>query len=98
VRVVAFFREPHATLLAFGGSAVVDGGATLHVHAIALPGEPSARCDVFDVDGHAGRPYGAGAGTMVLVRPDGYVGVVTDVVADVEAYLRRIGPARPAAG
>jgi hypothetical protein len=40
------------------------------------------------------RTYDVAPGTLVLVRPDGYVGLVTDVPASVERYLCGVSPAR----
>ncbi|MGW4794802.1 FAD-dependent monooxygenase [Nonomuraea sp. NPDC004297] len=85
-RLFDLFRGPHFTLLHFG--AVVPGlaerldalyGDDIRVHHLE-PGPPSKR-------------YGAGKGTFVLVRPDGYVAVRTrsaDAVAD---YLRTLSVA-----
>ncbi|MEV4081344.1 FAD-dependent monooxygenase [Nonomuraea fuscirosea] len=82
-RLFDLFRGPHFTLLQFGTEVPglaerLDGlyGDDVRVHRL----EP----------GPASRRYGAGRGTLVLVRPDGYVAVRTrsgDAVAD---YLRTI--------
>jgi len=54
------FRGPHATTLAFGP----DGGVVVGEEAFV------------DVEGHAFAAYDATPGTIVEIRPDGYVGVV----------------------
>ena len=40
------------------------------------PGDPEMPTALVDVDGHAFRAYGVSAGTVVDVRPDGYLGGV----------------------
>ncbi|SHK42102.1 2-polyprenyl-6-methoxyphenol hydroxylase [Pseudonocardia thermophila] len=69
VRLFELFRGPHATTLAFG----VAAPAGPHSWSIAPAGAtvPGA---LVDVDGHAHRAYGAAPGTVVEVRPDGYIG------------------------
>ena len=39
-----------------------------------------------DVDGHVRAGYDVPDGTLVLVRPDGYVGLVASTVEQVEEY------------
>ena len=69
-RLFDLFRGPHWTLLAFGEAPGIS------VHTVVRPGEPTEGLAVVDVDGHARAGYGATDGTLVLVRPDGYVGLV----------------------
>ncbi|MEV0677612.1 FAD-dependent oxidoreductase [Actinosynnema sp. NPDC050436] len=45
---------------------------------------------VVDVDGHVEVAYGAGGGTLLLVRPDGYLGAVTTDPAEAVAYLDQV--------
>ncbi|MFJ3217513.1 FAD-dependent oxidoreductase [Kitasatospora sp. NPDC086801] len=68
-RLFDLFRGPHATLLAFGG----QGGAATPAALPDLPGV--RRVGVLDPDGHARRAYGIDGDAVVLVRPDGYVGL-----------------------
>jgi 2-polyprenyl-6-methoxyphenol hydroxylase-like FAD-dependent oxidoreductase len=65
------------TLLSFGAPVEPPGVRTLQVG----PG--------VDRDGHLARLYGATDRTLVLIRPDGYVGLISDAgdVAAVESYL-----------
>jgi hypothetical protein len=60
VRLFDLFRGPHATTLAFGPSGEVVAGSVAFV----------------DVEGHAFAAYGACPGTVVHVRPDGYVAAI----------------------
>jgi 2-polyprenyl-6-methoxyphenol hydroxylase-like FAD-dependent oxidoreductase len=70
-RLFDVFQGPHWTLLAFGPAP-----------GVALPGVV-----VFaDVDGEARAGYDVAEGTLVLVRPDGYVGLVTGDVDQVREY------------
>jgi len=82
IRLFDLFQGPHWTLLAFG-AALADTVAILgeefgHAYTVVRPGEPADEHTVVDVDGHVRTGYDVPAGTMVLVRPDGYVGLVAD--------------------
>lgn len=85
VRLFEAFRGPHLTLLTFGDDRIV---------ATRLGAEEASPRLLIDADGHAAAAYGAGPGTQVLVRPDGYVAVVAvDGDGTVEAWLSRwLGP------
>jgi 2-polyprenyl-6-methoxyphenol hydroxylase-like FAD-dependent oxidoreductase len=85
VRLFDLFRGPHWTLLAFGAAhtgtvaALNDRfGPALHAYTVVRPGEPAGEHTVVDVDGHVQAAYGAADGALVLVRPDGYIGLVED--------------------
>jgi 2-polyprenyl-6-methoxyphenol hydroxylase-like FAD-dependent oxidoreductase len=108
LRLFDLFRGPHSTLLTFG----VDQeridllnkafGDRLRIHPVCdRDGVAPER--VIDADGHAHRAYGidpAGtSATLILVRPDGYVGLALemsdrpdDALAAVNGYLDRIAP------
>jgi len=108
LRLFDLFRGPHSTLLAFGADQDLNDGLNkafgdrLRIHPIgdldsAAPGS------VIDADGHARQAYGieqAGTTpTLILVRPDGYVGLALEAsdgpdeaVAAVGRYLDRIAP------
>jgi len=99
VRLFDAFRGPHFTLLSFGSdsSRVVseiarDYGAAVHAHAIVRPGEPAENGAIVDTEGHARRAYDAQNGALVLVRPDGYIGLFTEGRSDrrVQEYLRGV--------
>ncbi len=66
-----------------GGGARVLAGAEVvvphfDVRTLRVVDEATGDDDVVDTCGHLRRAYGAGERTLVLVRPDGYVGVVSD--------------------
>jgi 2-polyprenyl-6-methoxyphenol hydroxylase-like FAD-dependent oxidoreductase len=80
-RLFDLFHGPHWTLLAFGPAQVSapEGrfGAALRAYTVAGPGEPAASGTVVDGGGHVRDAYGMSGGTLALVRPDGYLGLVT---------------------
>ncbi|GIJ60138.1 FAD-dependent monooxygenase [Virgisporangium aurantiacum] len=85
VRLFDLFHGPHWTLLAFGTSIPRhDFGDAVRAYRIVDP------------DGHARAAYDMADGTLALVRPDGYLGLVTtsaDRVADYWATVT--GQSRP---
>jgi 2-polyprenyl-6-methoxyphenol hydroxylase-like FAD-dependent oxidoreductase len=95
VRLFDLFRGPHFTLLGLGEHCA----AALSEHCAAALGEAGAGIvrpylvgpgGLLDDEGHAARAYGTDA--LVLVRPDGYIGLVagpaeTGTVAE---YLRSL--------
>jgi 2-polyprenyl-6-methoxyphenol hydroxylase-like FAD-dependent oxidoreductase len=97
VRLFDLFRGPHYTLLGFGaGTAAavrsIAAARPVSTHVIAPDG------DVVDPSGDAVAAYGISEDTLVLVRPDGYVGVIASP-EDVAAVLehpgwRRLDPRR----
>jgi 2-polyprenyl-6-methoxyphenol hydroxylase-like FAD-dependent oxidoreductase len=76
VRLFELFRGPHSTTLAFGEPAP----AGPHSWTIVPVGQEAPGALV-DVDGHAYAAYGATAGTVVRIRPDGYVGAFEGALA-----------------
>ncbi|MBW4718779.1 FAD-dependent monooxygenase [Saccharothrix obliqua] len=76
-RLFEVFRGPRWTLLAFGGAPTPDFGPGVAVHPVAVDDDPAR---VYDVTG----------GTNVLVRPDGYIGLITPDVGRVREYLRGV--------
>jgi 2-polyprenyl-6-methoxyphenol hydroxylase-like FAD-dependent oxidoreductase len=76
IRLFDLFRGPHATLLVFGGPAPVPAPDGVRVHAVLPAGATATGTAVVDADGHVAAAYDVPDGTAVLVRPDGYVGVV----------------------
>jgi hypothetical protein len=85
VRLFDLFRGPHFTLLDLGEHpAAVPGdiGPDIVKYYRIGPG------GLLDDEGHAARAYGTG--TLVMVRPDGYIGLVADPAepGTVAEYLR----------
>jgi hypothetical protein len=79
-------------LLNFGATTAVEaspsGLRTLHV-----VGRPTGPDDIADAEGHLARAYGAADRTLVLIRPDGHVALISDAgeVSAVSDYLAAIG-------
>lgn len=108
VRLFDLFRGPHVTALAFGpGSgqtaALVARRFPRHVRAVVLLPSASDTAVVTadsvtnvlaDTDGHAHRDYGIDVDTLLVVRPDGYVGLraTNPDEAHVVRYLNRLLP------
>jgi 2-polyprenyl-6-methoxyphenol hydroxylase-like FAD-dependent oxidoreductase len=96
VRLFDVFRGPHFTLLAFGVAhaetvARVNAryGPTVHAHAVIEPGESGGENALVDVDGHTHTAYDVDGDALVLVRPDGYVGLSArpGTLGQLEDYL-----------
>ncbi|HEY3751478.1 MAG TPA: FAD-dependent monooxygenase, partial [Pseudonocardiaceae bacterium] len=93
VRLFDLFQGPHWTLLAFGTAhartvaALGDRfGPALHAHTVVRPGEPADQHAVVDSDGHVRAGYDAAGGTLMLIRPDGYLGLVADRAEQIAEY------------
>ena len=70
-RLFDLLQGPHWTALVYGAPHPSDmSRPTLRIHAIGPHG------DVDDTQGRFRDAYGVEAGTIVLVRPDGYVGAI----------------------
>ncbi|WP_037255603.1 FAD-dependent monooxygenase [Kibdelosporangium aridum] len=77
VRLFDLFRGPHWTLLVFGTPPQEPLDPALRVYTVVRPGEPAGDNTVVDSDGHIRAGYDADDGTLMLIRPDGYIGLVT---------------------
>jgi len=106
VRLFDVFRGPHFTLLGFGvgcAAAIRAAEAThagyLHARLIVAASEtPPAGPDtassaiLVDGEGHARRAYDISTNTLVLLRPDGYVGLTSPPdIAAVSGYFDALG-------
>ncbi|GAA4240868.1 FAD-dependent monooxygenase [Actinomadura meridiana] len=99
VRLFDLFRGPHFTLLVLGPGDTATGpgfaeryGASVHAHLISRPDGASRGDDIVDHGGQVERLYGFDptAELLVLVRPDGYLGIVTERPEQVHDYLRQV--------
>ncbi len=97
VRLFDVFRGPHFTLLGFGlnyGAIVSEiaksYGAAVQANAIVRPGEAAGNGAIVDTDDHARRAYDIQSGAIVLVRSDGYIGLITESrsAGRIQEYLR----------
>lgn len=100
VRLFDVFRGPHTTLLAFGSghAATVAAlseqyGGAVCAHTILRPGERASGDSLVDTHGHAHRAYDIDADTLVLVRPDGYLGLVSQSQSPqaIEDFFHKVG-------
>jgi 2-polyprenyl-6-methoxyphenol hydroxylase-like FAD-dependent oxidoreductase len=89
-RLFDLTRGGRFTLLDFGSTVdpVPAGLKTLRV-----VGRPAGPDTVADTEGHLAGAYGATDRTLVLIRPDGYIGLISDTgeIAAVSQYLASIG-------
>ena len=91
-RLFDLTRGGRFTLLRFGAGAVAEAAA-LEVRTIEVVSEAVGPHDVVDAEGHLARAYGAAEQTLVLIRPDGYVALISDAgeMSAVLDYLAAIG-------
>lgn len=82
-RLFDLTRGGRFTLLSFGAPPAIDVTTFRVVEAPAAPGE------VADTEGLLADAYGAGARTLVLIRPDGYIALISDAgdASAVAGYL-----------
>nr|QKW93633.1 pentachlorophenol monooxygenase [Cystobacter sp.] len=99
VRLFEAFRGPHFTLLAFGAThadtvAQVNAryGPLVRAHTVVEPGDPSGANALVDTHRHARTAYDLDGNALVLVRPDGYIGLITQhpSAGSVHEYLRLV--------
>ena len=91
-RLFDLTRGGRFTLLRFGAAPVVD--AVSGVRMLNVVEEPDGPDDVVDDEGHLVSAYGALEGTLVLIRPDGHIGLISragDVTA-LSDYLTVFAP------
>lgn len=93
-RLFQLLQGPYWTLLVHqAGRETVGPLKGLHVHHIGPQG------DVIDAWGHLRDAYALAPGECVLIRPDGYIGVMAildaDRTAKLETYLARMGLVQP---
>lgn len=91
VRLFDLTRGPGWTLLAFGDTPA-RVPTDLEVRTLHVVDTPAAKNEVADTHGHLAHTYGAGDHTLVLIRPDGYIGLICDAgtSAIVTGYLAEL--------
>jgi hypothetical protein len=63
-------------LLRFGDAPTVDTSPSV-LRALHVVERPVGPDDIAATDGHLARAYGAGERTLVLIRPDGYIALIS---------------------
>ncbi|ACZ87117.1 FAD-dependent monooxygenase [Streptosporangium roseum] len=113
-RLFDLFRGPHFTVLTFGAQhARAAAHATrgladhLRVCTVIAPGQQrplTGTTVLIDTEGRIRRAYGARDSTLIIVRPDGYVGLIAHRPAEytlrdylAQAHLRPVPAAPPRA-
>jgi hypothetical protein len=96
VRIFDTLRGPQATLLAFDvpDALLPPSTPTLQVRRVLRPGVAAGPDAIVDTDGHAHEAYDIKTPTLLLVRPDGYVGCAADAtdLATITNYLKAALP------
>lgn len=92
-RLFDLTRGGRLTLIDFGGDAspVADSRFDLQIFHVVT--RPERAGDLVDFAGHLARVYGSKEHSLILIRPDGYIGLISDVgdLSVVAAYLADIG-------
>jgi len=102
-RLFDLIRGGRFTLLNFGPAAAVAASAP-DLRTLRVVDRPTSPLEVADSEGHLARAYAATDRTLVLIRPDGYIALISDVgdISLVPHHLAAIGgpaaSARAAAG
>jgi 2-polyprenyl-6-methoxyphenol hydroxylase-like FAD-dependent oxidoreductase len=101
IRLFDLFRGPHFTLLAFCREVAAQAitqrfGSSVHrytvIHAEESAGNAAPGAAIVDTADHAYRAYDVEAGALVLVRPDGYIGLIAGCssAGSVQEYLSHV--------
>ena len=80
------------TLLCFGATPAVEASPS-GLRTVHVVGQPAGPGHIADTEGQLASAYGAAERTLVLIRPDGYVALISDAgdVSAVSGYLAAIG-------
>ncbi|MEU5263717.1 FAD-dependent oxidoreductase [Amycolatopsis sp. NPDC021455] len=87
-RLFDLTRGGRFTLLSFGDAPEVEAKSA-GLRTFRVVGRPAGPGDIADPEGHLTRAYGATGRTLALIRPDGYLAVISDAgdVSVVSDYL-----------
>lgn len=91
-RLFDLTRGGRFTLIEFGAT-TVPGVPSADLTTLRVVPDPREPGEVADTNGHLAEAYAATSATLVLVRPDGHVGLISDAgdVAAVTDYLTAVG-------
>ena len=92
-RLFDLTRGGRFTLVNFGPAAPLEALPPT-VKVLNVRQQLEAPEDLLDSAGHLSRAYGATARTLVLIRPDGYIALISDRgdISDVSEFLSMMGP------
>jgi len=92
-RLFELTRGGRFTLLMFGDTTAIEASPSDLIRTLHIVGQPAGPDDLADTEGHLANAYGAFDLTLVLIRPDGYVALISDAgdVSAVSDYLAAIG-------
>jgi 2-polyprenyl-6-methoxyphenol hydroxylase-like FAD-dependent oxidoreductase len=90
-RLFDLTRGGRFTLLSFGDTPAVDA-PTSDLKTLHVVGHPADPDDITDTEGHLADAYGPTDHTLVLIRPDGYIALISDAgdTTTVSHYLATI--------
>jgi hypothetical protein len=90
-RLFDLTRGGRFTLLSFGATAPLES-APSGLRTLRVVTQPDGPGELADTNGSLASAYGAGDKTLVLIRPDGYIGLISDAgdVSAVSGYLATV--------
>ena len=90
-RLFELTRGGHFTLLSFGAAPAVEAMVS-GLRTLCVVVQPEGPTDIADSKGYLARAYGAADKTLVLIRPDGYIALISDAgdLSAVSDYLAAI--------
>jgi len=94
-RLFDLTRGGRFTLLRFGATPAREDTPS-DLETLDVVGHPTGPRELADSEGHLRRAYGATDRTLVLIRPDGYVALISDA-GDLSAVSDFLAALRPAA-
>ncbi|GAA4534247.1 FAD-dependent oxidoreductase [Amycolatopsis samaneae] len=91
-RLFDLTRGGRFTLLDFGATTTIEAAPSV-LGTLRVTGRPTGPGELADTEGLLARAYGATGRTLVLIRPDGHIGLISDAgeAAAVSRYLAALG-------
>nr|WP_330217021.1 hypothetical protein [Alicyclobacillus acidoterrestris] len=91
-RLFDLTRGRHFTLLSFGVQPPLET-SPFELRTFHVVKQPTGPDDIADTEGYLASAYGATDCTLVLIRPDGYIALISDAgdISAVSDYLAAIG-------
>jgi 2-polyprenyl-6-methoxyphenol hydroxylase-like FAD-dependent oxidoreductase len=88
-RLFELTRGGRFIVLDFGGVMRAHESTPFGLRALRVVAQPACPGDIADTQGHLARAYGAHDRSLVLIRPDGYVALISDAgdASAVSGYL-----------